>query len=742
MLKVQNPDKTAKPKKEKIDIRERKHELNNAREDSVTNLRDFVVTGSRNNTFNMKSHHIGALNLSRSLIAKTPTVFGESDIIKTLQLEPGVSAGVEGFAGLYVHGGNADENQYTLDGVPLYQVNHLAGLFSAFNTESIKSADFYKTTFPAHLDGKLSSYIDIFTRDGSTKGYHGSLKLGLTSGAFNIEGPLYKDKTTFTFGMRRSWFDLITIPACKLMIKMAELDATDANFGYAFTDMNMKVTHRLSPASKLWFSTYWGYDYFNFGQSTKMQNISSESDINLYWGNFLLSGGWEKEFSPTLRGNLIASATRYRSQIDISDMSESRDGDKILEKYLYSTGTNNYIYDYRLNGTFTWTPTDNNQMMYGAIATAHDFMPMTSFLIREDRIQKQNFRDNVPHLYGGEVNIFAEDNWHFSDRLLLSGGLHYTIFKMTGKENGFKQALSPRLSFNYTPNEEWALKGGYSRTSQFIYQLSQSLISLPTDQWLPIGGGQKPMTADKIALGAYWTHQGLFTVSLETYMKWIHNVLEFRDEHYLVPPTDRWTSRSVAGSGTAKGVDFKFAREFGAVSGQLSYSLLWADRLFTEKNNGERFPARFDNRHKINAFINWRLTKRFDIGVSWTGMSGNRITLPTQIWNVPFLGAGYGDVEAELRTQVNNYRLPFYHRMDLSATLNTKSGFWNLSVYNAYCYSNAIAVARTERLVEVPNPGFDPNTPYTQPTTISSQPTFVSYRLFPIIPTISYTWLF
>lgn len=739
-----------KPKKERIDIRQRIKHLNNSREDSVRVLEDVIVHGSRNENFNMKTHHIGALSLSRGTIARTPTLFGESDIIKTLQLEPGVAGGIEGFAGLYVHGGNSDENMYTLDNVPLYQVNHVLGLFSAFNTETIQYADFYKSTFPAHLDGKLSSYIDIHTREGSNNGFHGSFKLGVTSGALNIEGPVYKDKTTFSFAIRRSWLDLITVPLCKLVDALNTQSDISTYAGYAFTDLNAKVTHRFSPKSKLSVSAYWGDDYVLISgeQGTDMNSsYYNKAAIDMRWGNLMGAANWEYKYSPQLTGVVTASASRYKSKMLIGTSSAPVINNKRYDESLFRAGTNNYINDYRIKGNWNWKSSDANNMVFGAAITLHDFMPKTSFQHTEYRGDIKDVRDNVTHLTGWEGNAYLEDNLELTDRLRLNGGVHYSFFKIMGAGNRFNQTLSPRIAFTYTPCNETAIKGGYSRTSQFVYQLSESLISLPTDQWVPIAGSQKPLIADKISLGGYWCPNHLFTFSTEAYMKWMQNLLEYRDEFYLVPPSDPWLQRTVAGSGTAKGIDFKLARDYGKITGHISYSLLWADRLFSEKNEGRRFPARFDNRHKINIFAAWRPSKKFELSASWIGMSGNRITLPTQMWMAPDPGsAGNGSMEAEVRTEINNYRLPFYHRLDIAATVSNKRGYWNFSIFNVYCQSNIVTVGKGVKPVEYPNPDFKPSLPVdpyiNKPVIVKHEPAFVRYKFLPIIPSISYTWLF
>lgn len=721
---------TSKSKKKlRIDIRDREKNLNNSRieeQDSikVQLLRDVIVTGSRNQRFNMETANIGALNLSRNTIAKTPTLFGESDIIKTLQLEPGVSAGIEGFAGLYVHGGNPDENMYCLDNVPLYQVNHFGGLFSAFNTESVRSADFYKSTFPARLDGKLSSYIDIYTRDGKANGYHGSFKLGLTSGALNIEGPLLCKQTTFSLSLRRSWFDTLTRPACFIFNHIKNADQYYTTFGYAFSDFNAKITHKFSDRSQLYFSGYWGDDYLLISQETRKeskQTYYEKAASSFNWGNLMASLGWKYEYNDNLTGRLTGAFSHYQSKLKIgSDDGERIDG-KFKDMTIYRVGTDNFINDWRIKSDYDLIMGEYASLNFGTEAIIHDFLPMSSYSSLEYDGVRNEVSENVPRIRGAEINTYAEKVYSPTEKLKFSAGLHYSYFKLFSREDQHHNALSPRISFNYSPSEGWAVKGGYSRTSQFVYQLSQTLISLPTDQWIPIVGKQKPLLADKIAIGAYWNSNDLFSVSLEGYLKWMQNLMEFRDDYYLIPPSQAWQQRTVAGSGRAKGIDLKIAREFGTITGQVSYSLLFANRLFAEKNNGKRFPARFDNRHKFNVFLNWKPTKRVELSATWIGMSGNMITLPTQVWQAPDLD--FDQPDAEVRTEVNNYRLPFFHKMDLSVVVNNSRGYWNFSIYNLYSSRNTITLLR----------GYSKE---------SSKPKFFKLQLIPIIPSISYTWLF
>ncbi len=707
-------------------------------------LKEVTVHGSVNNAKAMYAPEIGSLNLTRSTIKATPVIFGESDVVKTLQLEPGISAGIEGMAGMYVHGGDTDENLFMLDNIPLYQVNHFGGLFSAFNVDALRNVDFYKTSFPAKYDGRLASFMDVHTKDGSLKEHHGSFRLGLTSGAFDINGPLGKDRTSYSFAIRRSWYDLLTIPALAIMNKVNKDHNT--HFGYAFTDINAKVNHNFSDKSSAFLMFYYGEDYLNVGDDDKKKdnnyyvgnivapapppgdgtenlpdNSYSETRAKLRWGNIVASAGWKYIFSPKLYGELTGAFTRYFSSLRSHKDEYDITGDVVNSFNRTAYTHHNNINDIIARADFNYLISTENKLDFGASYTHHSFLPTRAVHTLSKEDEEAKLYDDVPRYRANEMNFYLSDDYSLGNLLRLNAGVHYTMFNIGGKT---KSALSPRFSVRFTPKDNLAIKAAYSRSAQFIHQLAESNISLPTDQWIPITGDQKPQTADKVALGGYWsTRDKQFTLSVEAYYKWMRNLIDYTDDYYLVPPSESWTKKLGVGEGRSHGIDFKLSKEFGTITGHVAYSLLWADRRFPDKNKGLWFPARFDNRHKINIALGWKINPKWEIGASWTGMSGNRITLPLQCWNDPSLGPWSFDMIYYEST--NNYRLPFYHRLDLSATRHTRRGYWTFSVYNAYCYMNVIAVRRDSgwlngEMIDM----------------------FQHVRAIPIIPSVSYTWLF
>lgn len=689
-------------------------------------LREVTVTASPNRTLAMDAAEIGSLNVGKTAILATPVIFGESDIIKTLQLEPGVSAGVEGMAGMYVHGGNTDENLYMLDNVPLYQVNHFGGLFSAFNTEALRNVDFYKSSFPAKYDGRLSSYMDVNTKDGSLTEHHGSVKLGLTSGAFNIDGPIWKNHTSYSFAIRRSWYDLLTIPT--MAIVNSRMKDEHNSLGYAFTDINAKINHRFSARSSAHVMFYYGEDYLRVNQwwdKNRPTGFYDEYRNSLRWGNIVASAGWNYVFGPKLFGEVTAAYSRYASRLGHFEESGDKTDNIVTSFSRNELVTHNNINDWIVKADFDWRPAPDHKINFGAGYTLHRFLPARSQRTLSTETSVTHLEENPLTYRANEANFYFGGDWQAAEALRVNYGLHYSLFNIEGKTH---QGLSPRLALRWIPAPDWAVKAGYSRTVQYVHQLIQSSISLPTDQWVPITADDKPQTADKISAGVYYTLDNTFTFSIEGYWKWMKNLLDYADEYYLMPPTVTWDNTLTPGNGTSKGIDFKVSKDFGKFTGHIAYSLLWADRCFEGKNQGRKFPARFDNRHKINIMVNWKISDKWEASAAWTGMSGNRISLPVQLWEDPGLAPYHYDML--MAADVNNFRLPFYHRLDLSFKRNTRRGYWTFSLYNAYCNLNTIAVHREY----ADRPDALPTDPLV--------PVFQKIRLIPIIPSVSYTWLF
>ncbi len=684
-----------------------------------TMLQEVVVT-SRLEAPAVETAEIGAKKMTAQEIINTPVLFGESDVFKALMMQPGVTESTEAMAGMNVHGGNADQNLYMLDNVPLYQVNHFGGLFSAFNVETIKYIDFFKSSIPAKYDGRLSSYLDVRTKSGSQSGHHGSVRLGLASDAFNIEGPIGK-KTTYSLALRHSWLDMLTVPLMAIINYKSE---GKVRFRYAFCDINGKLTHRFNNNATAFLSIYFGDDFLNFGYKDdyidELDYIES-SNTKLHWGNFMAQGGFNYRFNTRLSAEFTAAYTQYFSVLKYKDNQTTVITSELEETKSKGRRENN-INDCILRGDFYWNPNDRHQVRFGGGYTLHSFLPGRNSDQIENSTSKVFFSDSTRTQLANEINLYIEDDYNVNDRFRLNAGIHGSLFNINGKT---RYGLGPRLSLSYRPDENWAVKGAYSRTNQYVHQLCKTYLSLPTDRWIPVTGPFKPEVADKISVGGYWlSDNGMFAVSVEGYYKWMRNIVEYRDEYYLYPIQDSWLGRLCSGKGTAKGVDIKFEKVSGRLTGHISYSLAWADRTFKEKNGGHTFPARFDHRHTINIMLNWNINDKVSLNAVWIGHSGNRFTFMPQVWVSPDFSTQYYPFEQHipLREPINGYQLPFYHRLDLSCTVRNRRGYWNFDLYNAYCHLNTIGIVRA----------YNSN----------GAPVFKKIKMLPIIPSISYTWQF
>ncbi len=695
---------------------------------------DEVIVVSRLESPAVETPEIGAKKITIEDVRNTPVLLGENDVIKTIQAQPGVVEGTEGLAGMYVHGGNADENLFMLDNVPLYQVNHFAGFFSAFNPEIIRYIDFFKTSVPAKYDGRLSSFMDVRLMNGNTDGHHGTAKLGLTSGALNISGPIGK-RTTYLVGLRRSWYDVLTIPLLALV--NAKNEDESIRFHYYFMDFNAKISHRFSSKANAFISFYYGDDMLRTGSDS--YNFYNDDIHDLYkerynfnWGNMVVQGGLNYRIRPNLVSEFTAAYTRYFSSMEQTYRFESdKSADKLVQAS--SNKTKNNINDWIFRGDFDWQAGDNSRVRFGLNYVRHTFLPGHTSKEHNYNDYMVSVKDSTWAYGANEFNAYIEDDWKINERFHLNAGIHASLFNIDKKTH---HGISPRFSMSYKPKANIAVKAAYTRTVQYVHQVTQSYLALPTDHWLPISGNQAPQTADKVSVGGYWqSNDNHFSVSVEAYYKQMHNLIEYCDEYYLKPPLEIWNARLTSGKGSAKGIDFKIEKVFGRLTGHISYSLAWADRTFKEKNNGLTYPARFDNRHTINILATWKINNKVSLSASWVGHSGNRFTLMPQVWEAPVFVKENTRSDVALRTKVNNYQLPFYHRLDLSCEVRNSRGFWTFGLYNAYCHMNTIAIKRGVRTETSCSS-------YPYGCTVKSTPVFQKVKLFPIIPSISYTWQF
>lgn len=735
------------------------HILNGLERDTVltielepsASLQEVVITGQSNDKQSVLSTQMGALEINQQTIRSTPVMFGEADIIKTLQLTPGVSAGTEGTAGMYVRGGNVDENLFLIDGNPVYQINHIGGIFSAFNPEAISGMDFFKSGFPSRYGGRLSSVVDVHTKEGNMKEYHGSASIGLISGNLNFEGPIIKDRTSFNIGLRRTWLDVLSAPAVAIANKITKKDGTRLRARYAFHDLNLKVNHIFNDRSRMYLSLYNGNDVLkggstDFPDQDSDNNYNYDSDVSLRWGNIMATAGWTYVFNNRLFGKVSGVFTRYHSRLRNTEHDVvGNEGDEDYSDSFRENETNTGITDFGLRTSFDYLPASAHHIRFGGDYLVHRFHPEYNRSVAYEKNEEtsveigQEFANDL--LWGHEAGVYAEDDWTLSSAVRLNAGLRFGLFNVQGKTY---TGLEPRVSLRWLLDDNLSFKASYSRMNQYVHLISNSFISLPTDAWMPVTRKLKPLISDQISAGFYYNLNKEYNFSVEGYYKTLDNLLEYRDGHTFTPSFVNWEDKLTAGEGRSYGAEFMVRKETGRTTGWVGYGLSWSDRQFDELNQGARYPARFDNRHKLNIVVMHKISPKVELSAAWSYASGNHVTLslenyyengtgsPTNNDN-RYMGASESIDYYEGR---NNYQLPAYHRLDLGIKIyrpkkKGRMGIWTVSIYNVYSRMNPFMIYKSDKTVPDPGSSYGKNVPV-----------FKTIGIMPIIPSISYTYKF
>mgnify|MGYP000258574758 FL=1 len=735
------------------------HILNGLERDTVlaielepsASLEEVVITGQSNDKQSVLSTQMGALEINQQTIRSTPVMFGEADIIKTLQLTPGVSAGTEGTAGMYVRGGNVDENLFLIDGNPVYQINHIGGIFSAFNPEAISGMDFFKSGFPSRYGGRLSSVVDVHTKEGNMKEYHGSASIGLISGNLNFEGPIIKDRTSFNIGLRRTWLDVLSAPAVAIANKITKKDGTRLRARYAFHDLNLKVNHIFNDRSRMYLSLYNGNDVLkggstDFPDQDSDNNYNYDSDVSLRWGNIMATAGWTYVFNNRLFGKVSGVFTRYHSRLRNTEHDVvGNEGDEDYSDSFRENETNTGITDFGLRTSFDYMPASPHHIRFGGDYLVHRFHPEYNRSVAYEKNEEtsveigQEFANDL--LWGHEAGVYAEDDWTLSSDVRLNAGLRFSLFNVQGKTY---TGLEPRVSLRWLLDDNLSFKASYSRMNQYVHLISNSFISLPTDAWMPVTRKLKPLISDQVSAGFYYNLNKEYNFSVEGYYKTLDNLLEYRDGHTFTPSFVNWEDKLTAGEGRSYGAEFMVRKETGRTTGWVGYGLSWSDRQFDELNQGARYPARFDNRHKLNIVVMHKISPKVELSAAWSYASGNHVTLSLENYYENGTGSPtnndnhYMDASESIDYYEgrNNYQLPAYHRLDLGIKIyrpkkKGRMGIWTVSIYNVYSRMNPFMIYKSDKTVPDPGSSYGKNVPV-----------FKTIGIMPIIPSISYTYKF
>jgi outer membrane receptor for ferrienterochelin and colicin len=660
-------------------------------------------------------------------IKKIPALLGEVDVLKALQLLPGVKSGGEGQSGLYVRGGGPDQNLILLDGVPVYNANHLFGFFSVFNSDAIKDVKLIKGGFPARYGGRLSSVLDINMKEGNMNKIKGSASIGIISSKLMIEGPINKGKTSFIVSGRRTYIDVLTKPFIKSAFAN---DGVDGSTGYYFYDLNVKVNHKFSDKDRLYLSTYVGKDKFYLELRDKESQDISFTDNSLAWGNITNALRWNHVVNPKMFLNATAIYSDYRLNTYFNFGTEKINGtnDKSQFGLNYISG----IEDYGLKLDFDYVPTPNHFVRFGINTIKHQFKPGKFFLLNDDTAINLSFRDTVgqDNIGALESSIFVEDDWDVSKNFKVNGGLHLSAFGVS-KKSYF--SLQPRISARWLLPKDWALKASFASMRQYINLLSFEGIGLPTDLWVPATDRIKPQDSWQAAIGLAKTISDDYELSIEGYYKKMKNLVAYKDGAGVFQ-SDNWQDRVVQGNGEAYGAEVFLQKKNGRLTGWIGYTLSWTNRSFPDIDNGQAFPYRYDRRHDFSFVASYEISKKINISGTWVYGTGNAVTLANSRYDneLPSTNQFSNFINStEVFGNRNNFRLRPYHRLDVGINFVKKKKSWtrtfSVGAYNAYANNNPFYIYFGDKDT------IDANGNYTTKRVLKQA------SLFPLIPYITWT---
>jgi hypothetical protein len=677
---------------------------------SQSALGEVVVQGQQSLKDKLTSTQMGVEHLSVREAKLLPALFGEVDILKTLQLKPGVQSGGEGSSGLFVRGGSSDQNLILLDNVLVYNPNHLFGLFSVFNSDAVQSVDLYKAGFPAQFGGRLSSVVDVKLREGDRQKFTTSGGIGLISSRLSFEGPINKGKGSFLVSGRRTYFDIFTRALNRANAGKEDYSPIP---DYYFYDFNAKANYTLGEKDQLFLTGYLGRDIFGF---TSLNGFKS----NFTWGNTLGVLRWQHVFSPRLTLNTSAAVTSYKYDLNNS-----------IDQFSFNLGST--IRDYTQRVNLDYVPNERHTIKAGALLTEHQFG--VGRLQRSSQDNTVNYGSDVNYT-GQEAGLYASDNFKASDKLQLEGGLRLSGFRSGSDTYG---GIEPRASARYSLSDKVALKGSYALMYQYVHLVSNSGASLPTDIWYPSRLSVKPERSQQVSTGAsFLLGDGKYLLTNEVYYKWARNVIDFKDGAQIFANNDL-DSQFLFGRGWAYGNELYLEKKTGKTTGWIGYTLAWTKRNFppqlgtTGINGGRDFYPNYDRRHNLNIVVLHQLSSRINLTASFVYTSGAPTTLPLGRFALQDIYQG-GIQAIPVYPDRNSYRLIPYHRLDLGMVYKLRpsriGGDRDLtfSVYNAYNRRNAYFIyfdqlrdKATDRIT-----GFAAR----------------QVSLFPLIPSVTYNFRF
>ena len=654
---------------------DRNQQRNVSLSDAAAQLETVVISSEKANR-NVTSVDMSTAKLDVKDVAKIPVLFGEKDILKTIQLLPGIKSAGEGNSGFYVRGGGIDQNLILLDEATVYNASHLLGFFSVFNSDAIKDVNIIKGGMPAQYGGRLSSVLDIKMNDGNNQNYAASGGIGLISSRLTVEGPIQKDKSSFIVSGRRTYADVF--------LKLSK-DSSARTTTLYFYDLNLKTNYQIDAKNRLYLSGYFGRDKFGFG-----------SQFGFQWGNATATLRWNHVFSDKLFSNTSLIYSNYDYKINIGS------GDVGFD-------INSAIEDLNLKQDFTYYA-GNQTIKFGFNSTYHTFIPGN--ITRSATSTAGPANTAIERRYAWENAIYASDEFALTPKLKANIGLRASAFTMLGAGTFYTYntegvavdsakynsgefiktygGLEPRVALNYTIDDATSIKASYARTQQYVQLLSNSAATTPTDLWIPASKNVKPQVADQIALGFFKNlEENKYEASVEIYYKNMDNQIDYKNGAQL-QFNKNVEAELVFGHGWSYGAEFFLKKKFGKLNGWIGYTWSKTERQFDKINDGKSFAAKQDRTHDLSIVAIYDISKKWSVSGTFVYSTGNAVTFPSGKYYLEGNLINY-------YTERNGYRMPDYHRLDLGVNYIAKKtarfeSSWNFSVYNAYNRRNAYQI--------------------------------------------------
>lgn len=692
-----------------------------------TELGEVEIIASQTEKIQERSE-MSVVEIPMAQIKMIPALLGERDIIKAIQLMPGVQSGGEGTSGLYVRGGGPDQNLILLDGVPVYNASHLFGFFSVFNTDAINTVSLTKGGFPARYGGRLSSVLDIRMKEGNSKAMRVEGSLGIVASRLTIEGPIGKnEKTSFIVSGRRTYIDLLTRPIVRAASKSQGADFTA---GYYFYDLNAKVNHTINEKNRIFLSAYTGTDkaYANYTDKYFYDGYeyNTKSKNALQWGNVTTALRWNSIINKKLFANTTLTYSRYKFDVGLG-IEDSQTKAGVTETNTTSFNYFSGIDDWAGKIDFDYIPNTNHYIKFGVSNIYHTFKPgVTAFKQKSGSDASIDTTLGSSNIYAHEAYAYVEDDIKIGARLKVNAGAALAAF-VVNKKNYY--SLQPRISGRYMLTEDLSIKASYAQMTQFIHLLTNSNIGLPTDLWVPTTDSIPPQQAWQAAIGFAYTFKKEYEVSIEGYYKPMTNLIEYKEGASFFSSSTNWDQKVEIGKGLAYGVEFLVQKKMGKNTGWIGYTLSWSTRQFDNINFGEEFFYRYDRRHDISIVYTRKIGKRADLGITWVYGTGNAVTLPTSrysalpdLFNGQYFDPNYTSIE--YFNKRNGFRSPAYHRLDIGYNFHKQKKWgtstWSIGLYNAYSRRNPFYLYFSQDSF--------------------GRPVLKQISLFPVIPSISWSF--